>query len=210
MEYLIIGLILGAILAYLVYDRLQKHRKDKQAKTQSVVLLERIRKVCKLVTVEGDFSEVYHYEHIKEKWFKLIKGKKKALVLTEGRVLVGFDLTRIELEADTKSRTIFVKGFPQPEILSVDSEIKFYDKQEGWANPFTAQDITEINKEAKQQIKDQVPGSGLLEEASKQGLETIQLLERITETINWKLDYSALEIESKSPRHLQQHLENND
>ena len=125
-------------------------------------------------------------------------------------MLVGFDLTRIELEADTKSRTIFVKGFPQPEILSVDSEIKFYDKQEGWANPFTAQDITEINKEAKQQIKDQVPGSGLLEEASKQGLETIQLLERITETINWKLDYSALEIESKSPRHLQQHLENND
>ena len=136
---------LGAILAYLVYDRLQKHRKDKQAKTQSVVLLERIRKVCKLVTVEGDFSEVYHYEHIKEKWFKLIKGKKKALVLTEGRVLVGFDLTRIELEADTKSRTIFVKGFPQPEILSVDSEIKFYDKQEGWANPFTAQDLSLIH-----------------------------------------------------------------
>lgn len=75
--------------------------------------------------------------------------------------------------------------------MSVETDFSYYDKKQGWANPFTASDLTEITNKAKQHIIDKVPQSGLLEEASKQAMDTIHLIETLVETINWKLDYSA-------------------
>ena len=38
----------------------------------------------------------------------------------------------------------------------------------------------------------------MLKEASSQAMDTIQLIEKLVETINWKLDYSALEIQQEN------------
>ena len=124
----------------------------------------------------------------------MLLGKKKALVLIEAKGHVGFDLTKIHMDADTKTRTITLTNFPQPELLTVETDFKYYDKKEGWANPFTATDLTEINREAKQHIVDKIPSSGLLSEAENQALETIKLMETLVGTISWKLDYSALRV----------------
>lgn len=194
MELLFIGLAFGAVVAYFLFLKFSSGRKKEKTQTQSVILMEKIRSVCKFITVEGDFSEIYHYENVKDKWLNLVLGKKKALVLIEAKAHVGFDLTKIKMDADTESRTISLTNFPQPELLTVETDFKYYDKKEGWANPFTASDLTEINREAKQHIVDKVPSSGLLNEASLQALETIKLMEKLVETINWKLDYSALTI----------------
>ena len=200
MELLFIGLVIGAIVAFFLFARFSSGRKRDRTSTQSVVLMERIRTVCKFITVEGDFSEIYHYENVKDKWLNLFLGKKKALILIEAKAHIGFDLTKIHMEADTRKRTIILTNFPEPQLLTVETDFKYYDKKDGWANPFTASDLTEINQEAKQHIVDKIPGSGLLEEASGQALETVKLMEKLVETINWKLDYSALEIsESGSP-----------
>ncbi len=199
MEYLFIGLAGGAILAYFVFVRFNSERRKKRSHAQSVVLMERIRTVCKLVTVEGDFSEIYHYENLKSKWVNLLLGKKKALVVIEAKAYVGFDLSQLRMESDVQSRTIKLSNFPQPKLLTVETDFKYYDKKDGWANPFTASDLTEINKEAKNHIIEKVPGSGLMEEASKQAMETIQLLEKLVETINWKLDYSDLLLGQNDP-----------
>ena len=145
-----------------------------------------------------DFSELYHYESMKHKWVNRLLGKKKALVLIEAKAHVGFDLTSLQLEADEKNRTIIVSHFPQPELLSIETDFKYYDKKEGWANPFTASDLTDINSEAKQYIVDKIPGSGLLEEAHQQAFETMQLLENLAATIHWKVDYSQLPSHSTS------------
>ncbi|MBZ0326096.1 MAG: DUF4230 domain-containing protein [Altibacter sp.] len=198
MELLFIGLAVGAIVAFFLFARFSGGRKKERTSTQSVILMEKIRSVCKFITVEGDFSEIYHYENLKDKWFNLILGKKKALILIEAKAHIGFDLTKIQMEADTKKQLIKLTNFPQPELLSIETDFKYYDKKEGWANPFTASDLTEINKEAKQHIVDKIPGSGLLEEASEQALDTIKLMEKLVETINWKLDYSALEIPERN------------
>jgi len=192
MEYLFIGLAVGAILAYFLFARFGGGGKKERVSTQSVILMEKIRSVCKFITVEGDFSEIFYYENVKDKWLNLLLGKKKALVLIEAKAHIGFDLTKVKMNADTKNRTIILTNFPQPELLTIETDFKYYDKKEGWANPFTASDLTDINKEAKKHIVDKIPESGLLDEASKQALETIQLMEKLVETINWKLDYSAL------------------
>lgn len=206
MELLFIGLGAGAVVAYFVFARFSMSRKRDKTQTQSVVLMEKIRSVCKFITVEGDFSEIYHYENVKDKWLNLVLGRKKALILIEAKAHVGFDLTKIKMDADTKSRTIRLHNFPQPELLTIETDFKYYDKKEGWANPFTASDLTEINSEAKQHIIDKVPSSGVMEEASQQALETLQLMEKLVETINWKLDYSAL-LEGKSAQQISKHNE---
>lgn len=194
MELLFIGLAVGAVAAYFIFSRFNGNKRSGKTSEQSVILMEKIRSVCKFITVEGDFSEIYHYENVKEKWFSLITGKKKALILIEAKAHIGFDLTQIKMEANAKKKIISLTNFPKPKLLSIDTDFKYYDKKDGWANPFTASDLTEVNKAAKQHIVDKIPSSGLLEEASRQALETIKLMETLVETINWKMDYTALEI----------------
>jgi hypothetical protein len=193
MEYLFIGLAAGAILAYLIFTRFNKFRRKERTDEQSVLLMDKIKSVCKLITVEGDFSEIYHYENLKEKYVNLFFGKKKAIILINAKAHIGFDLSKVRMESDNEARRIILTNFPQPEILTVETDFKYYDKQEGWANPFTTSDLTDITRDAKKHIVDKIPGSGLIEKANKEALSTILLIEKIVETIGWKLDYTALE-----------------
>ena len=132
---------------------------------QSVVLMDKIKSVCKFITVEGDFSEIYHYENLKEKYLSLILGKKKAIVLVTAKAHVGFDLSKIRMDSDNEHKKIILTNFPQPELLTIETDFKYYDKREGWANPFTTSDLTDINRDAKKTIVDKIPQSGLLDKA---------------------------------------------
>lgn len=193
MEYLFIGLAVGAVVAFFIFSYFNRNKRQQKANSQSTVLMEKIRSVCKFITVEGDFAEIYHYKNVKDKWINLFLGGKKALVLIDAKAYVGFDLTKIKMHPDVKNRTIVLTDFPKPELLSIETDFKYYDKREGWANPFTSTDLTEINSEAKQYIIDKIPNSGLYEEASRQALSTVGLIENLVQTIGWKLDYKALE-----------------
>lgn len=206
MELLFIGLAIGTVVAYVVFSRYSIGRKKQHANTQSLVLMEKIRSVCKLITVEGDFAEIYHYQNVKDKWMNLFLGSKKALVLIDAKAYVGFDLTKVKMHPDVENRTIVLTEFPKPELLTIETDFKYYDKKEGWANPFTSTDLTEINREAKQHILDKVPQSGLYEQASKQALETVALMENLVATIGWKLDYQALQA-PKEPAKITAHVE---
>ncbi|PKV48210.1 uncharacterized protein DUF4230 [Aquimarina sp. MAR_2010_214] len=198
MELLFIGLLGGAIVAYFIFARFTAAKNKSSVRTQSVVLKEKIKNVCKLVTVEGDFAEIYHYESVKEKFFKLLSGTKKALIIIEAKAYVGFDLSQITLESDTKKKQIILTHFPQPKLLTIETDFKYYDKKEGWLNPFTSGDLTDLNKEAKQFIKDKIPQSGLMESAKKEALTAISLMETLAESIGWTLDYSALKIDDNN------------
>jgi len=192
-----LGIIIG-VLASLGVATYFKSLKNKQlVNSQSVLLLDKIKTVCKFITVEGDFAEIYHYEDVKEKFLKLISSKKKALVVINAKAHVGYDLSKIDLHADTKKKKILLEDFPQPEVLSIETNLNYYDKKDGLFNKFEASDLTELHQEAKKHIKAKIPESGLIQIAQKEALNTILLIENIVETIGWKLDYSALEIEDK-------------
>ena len=196
MELLFIGLAVGAVIAYFIFAGFHKGRSQMKTNEQSVVLMDKIKSVCKFITVEGDFSEIYHYENLKEKYLSLILGKKKAIVLVNAKAHVGFDLSKIQMQSDNDNKKIILTNFPQPELLTIETDFKYYDKREGWANPFTTSDLTDINRDAKKTIVDKIPQSGLMDQARKEALDTIVLMEKIVETIGWKLDYTALTIEN--------------
>ena len=90
-----LGLILGAICMYWLYGFFQKKKSKELTVHQSHVLLEKIKSVCKLVSVEGDFAEIYKYENTKERFMSLVSSKKKALIVINAKAQIGYDLKKV-------------------------------------------------------------------------------------------------------------------
>lgn len=198
-----LGIIIGALVSLGIVTYFKSRKKKELVNAQSTILLDKIKKVCKFITVEGDFAEIYHYEDVKERFLKMISSKKKALVVINAKAYVGYDLSKINLQSDNINKTIIIEHFPQPEILSIETNLNYYDKSDGLFNKFEASDLTGLHQEAKQHIQDKVPESGLIEVAQKEALDTILLIENIVETIGWTLDYSALKIEDVKTKELE-------
>lgn len=197
-----LGLILGAIATYWVYTFFNKKKSKELTTHQSTVLLEKIKTVCKLIAVEGDFAEIYKYENTKERFMSLISSKKKALVVINAKAQIGYDLKKILMHSDNSNKKIVLTNFPEPEILSIQPELEFYDIQNGFFNSFKPDDLTVLNQEAKKHIREKIPQSGLMETAKKEALQTVLLIEKIVETIGWELDYSALQIPESEKKKL--------
>ena len=193
---LFLGLLAGAVLMYWVYNFFTRKRSREITTHQSTVLLEKIRAVCKLISVEGDFAEIYRYENRRDHFMKLFSSKKKALIVINARAQIGYDFKKVQISSDPERKTIFLTHFPPPEILSIEPELEFYDIKNGLFNAFTPEDMTSLNKEAKTHIREKIPDSGLMDSARQEALEAILLIEKIVETIGWKLNYDALSLEA--------------
>ncbi|TRZ46308.1 DUF4230 domain-containing protein [Robertkochia solimangrovi] len=193
---IVIGLLLGALGMYWLFGILLKKRKKDSTEHQSVILLEKVRNVCKLVTVEGEFAEIYQYENVKERFLRLISSKKKALIVINAKVHIGFDLKKMEIRADSDRKKIIMSTFPQPEVISIEPDVKYYDIKEGLFNWFKTDDLSALHQEAKEHILTKIPESGLMDNAKKEALDAILMIENMVQAIGWKLDYSALKIET--------------
>ncbi len=155
------------------------------SKEQSEVLLEKIKTVAKLVTVEGYFSEVYAYE---DYWqYDISLFKKRALIRVKGKVSVGYDLTKMKIEALPNQKTLVISNLPDPEIISIDHDLDYYDITEGTFNSFSKDDYNKMNKNAKQKIKDQVDHSDIKLAAEKQSNDMLELIRFMVEGSGWNL-----------------------
>jgi len=194
MELLFLGLAGGAIVSYFIFQKFSLTNKKNLTEKQSVILLDKIKKVSKLITVEGEFAEIYHHENTKEKLLGLISSKKKAIILINAKVHIGFDFRKIKMETNSKNKTLILSEFPKPEVFSIEPNLRFYDIQNGLLNKFNSEDLTAVNKEAKEHILQKIPESNLMQTANKEALEAITLMQNLVETIGWKIDFSTLEI----------------
>ena len=191
---LFLGSVLGAILMYWMYSLFRIKRRKDLTEHQSTIILEKIKSVCKLISVEGDFAEIYRYENKREHFMSLLSSKKKALIVINAKAQIGYDLKKVLMHADTDKKKIILSNFPQPEVLSIEPELEFYDIKNGLFNTFTPSDLTSLNQEAKKHVMEKIPESGLMDTARREAWEAVLLIEKIVETIGWKLDYSALEL----------------
>ncbi|WP_297090177.1 DUF4230 domain-containing protein [uncultured Draconibacterium sp.] len=198
METLIfLGLIIGLVggIAGTVY--FYKNRNERQLQSQSVLLLEKIKQVCKLITVEGEFSEIFTHRDEKNLFFKLFQTEKKALLIVKAKVMIGFDLTKINIEINTPKRQVRLSQFPEPEILSIDNDLEYYDVQKGIINKFTETDLTNMNKKSKEFIREKVQNSHLVQIAKNQANDTISLIRQLIESVGWELVAEHKELPNK-------------
>mgnify|MGYP001285226947 FL=1 len=176
---LLVVFALGGWLSYQYFVAKSKPVED------STVLLEKIQAVTKLITVEGQFSELYNYNEY-QGYFTML-WDKKVLVRVRATVSVGYDLESMNLEADPATRTIYMSALPEPEILSIDHSLDYYDISEGLFASFTPEDYTRINQRAKDLIRDQALQSKLMPAAREQADKILELIEFMVESAGWKL-----------------------
>lgn len=201
---LLTGILLGAIVTYWGLSFFNRKKGEHKVEIQSVVLIEKIKSVCKLISIEGDFAEIYHFEDSKNRFLNLFTSRKKAILLINAKAHIGFDLSQIKLEANNDKKEIVVTHFPKPKILSVETDVKYYDKKDGIFNKFQAADLTDLHKEAKSFIVAKIPETGLLTSAKKEALDTILMIEKMLETSGWKLNYTQLLLPSGELKELKE------
>ena len=151
----------------------------------STIVLEKINKVLKLVTVEGQFSDISKHEEYYG--YNISPLRKKTLIRVNAKVLVGYDLDKVEMKIDEGAREIYIDQFPNPEIISLDDDVEYYDISEGLFVSFTKEDYTAIQKKAKKDIEEVALESGLIESAIEQKEELISMIELTLNSIGWKL-----------------------
>ena len=177
-------LLVGAGGGVALANVLRKRSGITDVRRDSVLLLERIEKVFKVVMAEGYFSEIYNYQDQK-KILYLLNDPKKAMVIAKSKVLVGFDFAKVRFRAnDNGDKKLIIEAFPEPEVLSIDTDYRFYDIQAGYLNHFSGEDYTKILEEAKQAMNERAMQSDLPKIANNQ----IQyMMYQLATSMGWQL-----------------------
>jgi len=203
METLIfLGVLLGLAIGIGLTSLYFKNKKERQLHNQSVLLMEKIKQVCKLITVEGEFSEIFTHRDEKNLFFKMFQLEKKALLIIKAKVMIGFDLTKIHISINAHKKEVTLSRFPAPEILSIDNDLEYYDIQKGMINKFSETDLTNMNKKSKEFIRDKVENSHLYQIARNQASDTIRVIRELIESVGWRLvsENMAMEGHKESPK----------
>lgn len=164
--FLIVGLVAG-IGAALFFSGKFKFGKEDTTIITSNTVVQSIERVFKVVTAEGHFSEIYDYSNT-ENVLSFIPSTKKALVVVNARVMMGFDFKKMKMEVDENTHKIKILEFPTPEILSIEPDLKYYNLENGLFNKFDTDDLTKLQADSKEKIKESVAKSDLPQIAQKQ------------------------------------------
>ena len=162
---LLLGLVLGGIIAFLVSNKISAA--PVVITESSHTIAESMRKVFKVVSAEGHFNEIYNYEET-TKIFNFIPSKKKALVIVQAKVLVGYDFEKFQWEVDEVNRKVKLLNFPAPQIISTETDYKYYNIEEQFFNLFSKDDLAKIQQNGKRQVIEAAKKSHLPEVAAEQ------------------------------------------
>jgi Protein of unknown function (DUF4230) len=191
---LVVALILGVYLANWWYRDNMPQRKE-----ESQVLLEHVKNVTKLITVEGYFSEIYSEEDTKS--YYLFSSTKRVLIKVKAKVSAGYDLSNMKIDADATTKTLRISNIPEPSIIAVEPEISYYDIANGVFNTFTTEDYTRLNKKAVDTIRTQAAQSSFMNTVKTQGIKNFDAIKALAEGMGWKVvfDNSTLQLPADKP-----------
>lgn len=181
---LIVGLVIGALLMFLIFKAGKAARTTTTITESSHTIVESMKKVFKIVCAEGYFSDIYDYKESK-KYFSFIPAYKRALVVVKAKALIGFDFEKFVWETDEQNRKVKLISFPEPELLSIDTDYNYYSIEEEILYKFTTEDFKNIQTNAKKQIEEAALKSDLSKIASQQ-MRT--MLTEIIVSKDWQLE----------------------
>lgn len=184
-KYIIVFLI-GVASTFFVWQYLGSNSFFERKKVESsTVLLEKVKRVTQLVTIQGELSEIYtHKDHV---MFNADPFIKKALVRVKAKVLVGYDINDFFLGMDEGKKEFVVSDIGEAEILAIDHDLDYYDIQEGVFNLFSSEDYNDINAKAKKLVENKTAMSTLMEEANAQKEGLYEMLRFVVENAGWTL-----------------------
>ena len=189
---IVVVVVLSFLLGMAALSLWQDQQRDEQVREEATVLLERVRNVMKLVTVEGDVSELFSSTTSRNVTFYLplpsrFSFDKKATVEVRGTVLVGYDLEQLDIRVDPDNRIMTISNLPEPEILAIDHELIYRDLNESWFNTFDAEDYSRLNRRAKERLRNAALNSELMARAQVQGNSVIDGIRYLAGSAGYEL-----------------------
>lgn len=192
---LIPGILIGALIAYLVFLLINRNKNEDSVRSESHTVAESIKKVFKIVVAEGQLNDVYNYENTK-KLLKFIPLTKKALIIVKARVMIGYDIEKCRWLFDQQTKTISLLEFPQPEILSIETDFNYYHFEEEFFNLISRKDLQLMQELGKEQIRNAALQSSLMKIAADQ---MKLLLQEVVSVHNWRIENMEDIVYKKTP-----------
>ncbi len=191
MRKIILGIFIALAVVYSV--RYFQQSQDNKAKLEeSTAMIEKeVRSVGKLVVTEGTFAQILTYEKSKNIFnLSVLSAKKKALIIINAKVSIGYDLRQLETTIDQDSKTITINHIPEAEI-DISPDIDYYDIAQDYLNPFNETDYNTIKKRVNDLIMDKVKKSGLERNAKNRLISELSNIYLLTKSLGWTLTYKG-------------------
>tara|TARA_R110002049_G_scaffold91333_5_gene227776 strand:+ start:1673 stop:2284 length:612 start_codon:yes stop_codon:yes gene_type:complete len=172
---------------------------DKEKKSilieNSMLIQEQINNVSKLIVTEGHFAEVYNYKDSQQLFGPLITANKKALVVVNAEVTVGYDLSLIKFDIDEDTKTLRILDIPAPEI-KINPDFEYYDVTADYLNQFNAEDYNKIKRNVNASLMKKIEASTLKSNAENRLLSELSKFLVLTNSLGWTLVYGDVNIEN--------------
>jgi len=181
MRRFVAGMAAAVIVAVGLRTAYRAGRRAGPERASAAPVVQAMRTIAQLATVEIQVSDVVRYEEIKT--ILLINFPKSATLRLRGRVLGGFDLASPEfaVEADAGRRAVEVR-LPRPRLLAIDPRFEWFDEKDGWINPITTEDRNRWMVWARGALGRAAKDSGLERRAAEHAR---QLLEGGAKALGW-------------------------
>ncbi|QWX83094.1 DUF4230 domain-containing protein [Cellulophaga sp. HaHaR_3_176] len=190
MKRFIVGVLI-TLTAVFVFRSCSEDEKEKSIlKENSMLIQEQIANVSKLIVTEGHFAEVYNYKDSKDLFGPLVTAEKKALVVVNADVTVGYDLSKIEFKVEEETKTLIIKSIPEPEI-KLNPDFEYYDVTSDFLNQFDADDYNKIKKNVRASLMKKVESSSLKSNAQNRLLSELSKFYILTSSMGWTLEYNG-------------------
>ncbi|CAH8285322.1 uncharacterized protein DUF4230 [Mariniflexile fucanivorans] len=197
MRKIIIGVIAAMVLLF-TFKYCDSKKEDKIVLQESSDLIqEQIKNVGKLVVTEGHFSEVFNYKNSKEILGSFFTSDKKALVVVNADVTVAYDLSKIEYKIDQETKTLTIVSIPKEEI-KISPDLKYYDIQSDYFNPFEADDYNNIKETIKKSLIKKLEKSDIKANAKNRLISELSKFYILTNSLGWTLKYNENTIKSSN------------
>lgn len=175
--------LLGFFLAKFWYEKKQVQQYTSE---DIQVILTEIKNMSKLVVAEGTFSEMYSYADSKKYFYDYFSFDKKAVVVVNAKVEVGYDVSKLDIQIDSVGKKIIINKIPK-EIINISPDIKYFDLQQSQFNTFSKQELNKINQKSIDKIKETIEVSNIKEKAKKRLLTELSKIYLLSKTFGWQV-----------------------
>lgn len=195
MRKILFGVIITLVILFTFKYCGDKREEQIILKENTALIQEQLKNVSKLVVTEGNFTEVFNYENSKEIFGDYLTADKKALVVVNAKVTVGYDLKAITYNIDEVNRTVEIVSIPEQEI-NISPDMEYYDIQSDFLNPFEAKDYNAIKETVKVSLLKKVEKSTLISNAENRLISELSKFFILTKSLGWKLVYNNTPLSS--------------
>lgn len=195
MRKIIVGVILTLIFVFAFHYCENKKDKNLELSETSQLIQLQLQNVGKLIVTEGAFSQVFTFEDSQKRFYNLISFNKRALVVVNAKVTIGYDLSQIETHIDQENKTVSILYIPEEEI-NIYPTIEYYDVTQDYFNQFSANDFNTIKSKVNSLLEDKIEKSDLKYNAKNRLISELQKIYILTSTMGWTLRYNSEEIRS--------------